>query len=608
MGLSKVFRLSFLLLIFHGSTLIAEPISIKVKDPRDYAVLDRFFRMGVEAEEYGYVLEGEKPISIRNFYSLDYFPMFKDPRIREEEFINGLMVRETIPIWNRLCSSQQNFVLKAVSLDEPGAVAPGLEVQFINISKLREVIDKSIDLFRYVLGPTTETTELVEESAHSKAPLFKILKNDLTLVGIVLGFGSYNSLVGGRMETIESNAISRDCAPFLSKGSLMKSDKSLTPQNFGVYFLEFAGRDDSFFRSCFSNLQPSKGFSSLENEVLILDGKKEPLPSSLYQKPAFIFGAFKGGPSNQPLFDSLLRTQKKIQALLREPDFLEIVLEKVGGEKPSVTCDRASSSRCNVLFQTSTDVQKWINVLRSVSQRFQSQEEQAAFFNAFMHPSTSSRGIPKMIAASKAMLDGLKKARHNLAKANGHFEAIAKDKSLQVVAKNQLYFKTTVIGSGKELKNEDRIRVGYTIEDQEGNVLFADCDTWLNLSQTIPGFAHGVKGMKMGERRTIFVHPALAYGVFTTLPPCIDLVIKVNLIDVDISSSGKLLSMTALDLNLVQDNSFFQAIEGSLRQFPCFVGAFYRDMVDKIDGLEKTIVISELDQKMRLSKTNSPRQ
>jgi len=47
------------------------------------------------------------------------------------------------------------------------------------------------------------------------------------------------------------------------------------------------------------------------------------------------------------------------------------------------------------------------------------------------------------------------------------------------------------------------------ISDQEQNILFANCDTWLRLSQTIPAFAHGVQGMRVGEKRTIFVQSGL---------------------------------------------------------------------------------------------------
>lgn len=135
---------------------------------------------------------------------------------------------------------------------------------------------------------------------------------------------------------------------------------------------------------------------------------------------------------------------------------------------------------------------------------------------------------PKMIGVSQATMEGLKKTRCNLVKANAHFEILSQYSSLHTVVPKQLYYTITVNGSGKELKGSDHVRMGYVIEDGEGNILFANHDVWLNLSQMIPGFVHGVQGMHLGEKRKLFVHPALAYGALTTLPPCSELIVTVQ--------------------------------------------------------------------------------
>lgn len=49
-----------------------------------------------------------------------------------------------------------------------------------------------------------------------------------------------------------------------------------------------------------------------------------------------------------------------------------------------------------------------------------------------------------------------------------------------------------------------------TIADPDENILFAHFDIWIDLSQTIAGFAYGIKGMKVGEDRQIFIHPCLS--------------------------------------------------------------------------------------------------
>lgn len=52
------------------------------------------------------------------------------------------------------------------------------------------------------------------------------------------------------------------------------------------------------------------------------------------------------------------------------------------------------------------------------------------------------------------------------------------------------------------------------------------------LDQTIAGFSKGIVGMKVGEKRKLFVHPEMAYGVGGDLPPNSLLVFEVELVDV----------------------------------------------------------------------------
>ncbi len=582
-----------------------EPVSICIDHPKDYAILEQFFKNSFSLEEYGYVLEGAKPISIRNFGSFDNFPVTKDLVDTGKEFALGLLVRDALNVWDRLCSQQKNFVFKAVALKDSESVDPALEVQFINVSKLRDVIDKNIDLFRYVLGPTVSAQQIADKIAWSDEPLLENLQHDLTLVGIVLGFGSHNSLVGGRIETISALSISRDLPPFTPQSNLMQSkgDHSLnflSPERYGSYYLELAGGDDSGFRTSSPLLRPSPYFANLEEELIALDKLNEPLPFSLWDRPRFVFGAYAGGPSNQPLFEYLQQTQQKILTLLKRPDFLEQFLEKIGGKKPIITCAKPAPSDTLPILLKRT-LQEWSQLFWSVATRFKSKEERLAFVEAFHNPARSHREAPTMIGASRAVLIGLKRALSNLEQAKTKFKHLSKkaskDKSLHTIVPEQLYFKTTHSGLGKELKQQDYVRVGYVIEDSEGNVLFANCDTWIYLSQTIPSFAHGMQGMRVGEKRTLFVHPVLGYGALTTLPPCAALTIKVHLLDVGEGDLTTLAPLTPLNLDWLQDPEFYRDIEESIRQRPYFLGSFYRDQMERLEGLDKTALIGELDKR-----------
>jgi FKBP-type peptidyl-prolyl cis-trans isomerase len=589
-----------------------EPVAIRVDRSEDYAVLHEFFKTTLILEEYGYVLEGAKPVSFRNFCSLDGFGGTNDFERTAKEFEHSLLIRKTLKVWNRLCSDQKNFALKAVALKNPESIAPAIEVQFINVSKLREVIDKNIDLFHYILGSTLTTEQIVDKIAYSNELLIDSLQHNLTLVGIVLGFGAHNSVVGGRIETISALSISKDVAPFAPQSALMESKAEhsldfLKPGCYGSYYLEFAGGDDTNFRSDLPLLRPSSSFANLEEEVLAIDAMFEPVPPSLWERPRFVFGAFKGGSSNQPLIEQLQQTQQRVLTLLEKPDCLEQVLEKIGGKKPIIACDKTTSS--DKLFHL--DAKRWSQILRSVFSRFESETERTSFREAFQYPTRVSKDAPVMIGGSKAMLKGLERALFNLQKAESQFKNLAKkastDKSLQTIVPEQLYFKITHSGSGKELKGHDRVRLGYIIEDQEQNVLFANCDTWLRLSHTIPSFAHGVQGMRTGEKRTIFVHPALGYGAATTLPPCIGLTIKVHLLDVKEGSEASLPALTPLALDWIQSEGLYGCIEESIQRQPQLVGSFYSALLGKVEGLNKTALMREVSTDLKNKQTgNSP--
>lgn len=266
---------------------------------QEYEILDQFFKMTFLSEEYGYVLEGYKPVSIRNFPALDSFPISNDLKYEEKQFNHAILVRKAIPLWNKCCGQQKKFVLKVVNLnDQKSPFLSSLEVAFINTSKLQEIIEKNIDLFRYILGPTNTVQDITDAIVNSNQPLINILNHDLTLVGIVLGYGSHNSIVGGRQETICALSISKDYPPF-SPQSYLIQDKNehsldfLTPKRYGIYYLELAGGNDINFREDPPRLKPQLGFINLVEELHSIDRLEEQILPTLWQEPKFVLVPLK---------------------------------------------------------------------------------------------------------------------------------------------------------------------------------------------------------------------------------------------------------------------------------------------------------------------------
>ncbi len=554
----------------------------------DNVALEQFFQMNFLEEEYGYVLEGLKPISIRNYYPIEEIPPFQDLSFAKKELLGTIFVNKAVEAWEKSFSNQKKFVFKAAPIKSVSGT--GWEVRFINVPKLRETIRQNINLFQQLLGPKATIDQLVSRLAFSHESFDSILKNHPSLIGIVLGFGSHNSVIGGRLETIAQRIISKDVPPFRPNSEMMFSAakhslNTISPLSYGGYYFEYAGGDDSYFRHKEQPNLPSEGFSSLEEEVTYLDRMNDPdFPLQLFQKPPFIFQAYRGDSSNKRFFDQLVQSQKKILNLVNQPNLLDLIFGKARKK------DQTKPFKNN-RFETN----KWVNILHSIAKSLENKEEQQTFLDSYCNPTKDCQSPMIMAGATQAMLRGAKKAISNLEVTDSYFSKLSQKDNLNVILPNRIYSQTKQPGSGKKLNSGGRVRMGYVIEDLHENILFANCDIWLELSQVIPGLAHGIQGMQVGEKRTLYIHPEYAYGALTTLPPCSGLIIKTHLIDIE-EENKTLTELKALDVAWIKDSNFITEIESSLKQKPKYLGFMYRTLFDQIQELDQSEVLAKLDQ------------
>jgi len=222
----------------------------------------------------------------------------------------------------------------------------------------------------------------------------------------------------------------------------------------------------------------------------------------------------------------------------------------------------------------------WSCILKGVSRRFRDAQDEEMFKQTLITPPLSPTPLP-MMGASRELLRGFQQARDNLIAAQNQCLVLSKDPTIQTVIPNQLYIKTLQPGTGESLEGVNRLRLKYIIEDSLGNILFAHNDTWINLSETILGFAYGLQGMRIGENRTLFIHPALGYGVLTTLPPCALLVAHVQLLDADPAIKVSLPAAMPLEFSWLLDQRFFTKIQESIALLPIYTGAFYRSLLNQ---------------------------
>ena len=91
------------------------------------------------------------------------------------------------------------------------------------------------------------------------------------------------------------------------------------------------------------------------------------------------------------------------------------------------------------------------------------------------------------------------------------------------------------LGTGSAVANVGSVvTVAYVGTLADGSEFDSNSGATFSLANTIPGFAIGIDGMKIGGRRTIVIPPNYGYGAFPPdgIPACATLTFDVTLLDV----------------------------------------------------------------------------
>lgn len=122
----------------------------------------------------------------------------------------------------------------------------------------------------------------------------------------------------------------------------------------------------------------------------------------------------------------------------------------------------------------------------------------------------------------------------NLKAAAAFLQKNAKESGIIEIEPGKLQYTIVKEGKGDEVKAGGSPQIQYTGKYLDGTVFGSSQDSGgpitIPLDQTIQGFSKGLKGMKEGEVRKIFVHPDLGYGTSGHLPPNSLLIFEVELI------------------------------------------------------------------------------
>lgn len=124
-----------------------------------------------------------------------------------------------------------------------------------------------------------------------------------------------------------------------------------------------------------------------------------------------------------------------------------------------------------------------------------------------------------------------KTAEKNLTNAITFLMENSRNAEIVELEKDKLQIKIEKKGEGNKVEEHFTPLIRYTGKFLDGTVFLSSKeDEIVALDEFSPGFSKGVVGMKEGERRTIFIHPDLGYGMSPYLPPNSLLIFDVEVI------------------------------------------------------------------------------
>ncbi len=205
-----------------------------------------------------------------------------------------------------------------------------------------------------------------------------------------------------------------------------------------------------------------------------------------------------------------------------------------------------SSLQANEEKETPMDVD---TISRAVGHVIARQFEQPGFAFNFekviegMHEAHAGKESPmtdveiEQVLASIQEKVFLKSSQENLAKATAFLEK-NKTKEGVVTLEEKLQYEIKQVGIGEEVAQGTTPLIHYKGTLLDGTVFGNSYDIGqpitLPLSQTIQGFAKGITGMREGEKRTLYIHPDLGYGVNGHLPPNSLLIFEVEVMQANL--------------------------------------------------------------------------
>jgi FKBP-type peptidyl-prolyl cis-trans isomerase len=479
--------------------------------------------------EIGYVVYGEKPVWLERVPSRNGLLSF----FARREFLFSFLHRFASYIDRLAPTCSGNIIIKRFEN----------QIYFINKRAFLKAVSNNLTLFQYILGPRVAPESLLNELLNPKQSLLALLNHQPALIGIVLGYGAQNALFGARSEWLHEKLWADPVYPLV----MPESKIPLLKKNYPGSSLE-----KEF---------PSFGFSSLQEESDFIH--KKLFLSTQYKEQGFpslpVFSCLDSQESDE-ILDRFAQAREKIRNLLSSDQLFEsffkdceIKFREIMPIDCSKTCDKkVVLSAIPTLFD------------RSCASSLEQHDVnwQTAFLEGLQQePSLiSSKEFVQLSLETDAARKAFLTAQHQN-KARLFFEQLQKRNDLICVAPGKLYYKIIEPGIDSTdgiVTEASSLALSYALQTISEEKPALGCYEKVAISDFQPGVILCMLGMKVGERREIWIHPDYSNGIDAAYRGTIQILQSVPLENPAPVHTAPILSISSKESELELKNRFLQ--------------------------------------------------
>ncbi len=478
-------------------------------------ILDSFFQELFENTTTGYVVYGQKPIELIGIKDLEN----TIPGSKEHYFSVKMLIGSEM--WNEMPSKlikNKAIIIKSSQNDE---------LIIINRQAFLQVVNQNLLLFKYKFGINITAEGLLSSLEKSKNSFQTLFKEKIALQGIIFGYGVENAITYEKVS--------------LLKKMLMSNTPSEPPYQES----SFPKNENEVVKQLENNSDTKKTWIKIKEEAKDFSYYR---PSSANDHLKIPFSFHQNSLESTRLFKEYRKSQSKINTLMGSKNFIHKLLAKLGKNNNRSFAYELKSHKLNKFFSNNEKKLLPDIIAKSIYNTF-SDLDLSILIKGMQTIDAKTENIEIEDYQDVKFLDLLRKEalltknfRKKEQESQQFFNNISLKKDSSCLIPHKLYIRTLKEGvAEKKLDHyQKRIKVNYLLKDIKGKVLtgnykFEDLSE-LNLSKIIPGFAHGLLGMKAGEIRKIYIHPDFVYGINSDFGEGRPIQVKVELISFGESS------------------------------------------------------------------------